>query len=271
MATKVWTGTVSGNFGTAGNWAGGVAPANSDTLYIAGTVAITAGLSTGLTGINLIVDPTYTGTIGTSAGYLVIGCASFTFAGVGVSYIDLDSSNIAAIVTATATPGSTGTYGLYLKGSNLASLSVSGGYVALAGLDGETSTVATARVSGQGANVLLNTGVTLTTASVSSGNLIVGCAATTVTVNSGTCTTQGSGAITTIALVGGTLYPYSSGTVTTLTITGGTASFIGYPVARTVTNLKLNPGGTLVHDPAVLTITNKTNPDYPIRVSATAA
>ena len=54
-----------------------------------------------------------------------------------------------------------------------------------------------------------------------------------------------------------------------LAINGGTANYLVYPKARTVTNLKLNPGGILVHDPAILTITNKTNPDYPIRVTAT--
>src|SRR5690348_16868389 len=115
MATKIWTGTASSVFTTAGNWAGGVAPANSDTLYIAGSVSIT-GAATGLTGINLIVDPSYSGTIGSASTYLQMVCASFNFAGTGTSYIDLSTSNIAGQVTQTATGNSsaiTPTSGLY--------------------------------------------------------------------------------------------------------------------------------------------------------------
>lgn len=267
MATCVWAGTVSSTFATAGNWLGGSAPVNNDTVYIQGTVSIT-GAATGLTGLIFTVDPTYTGTIGSSTTYLGFTATSFTYAGTNTSYIDLGTSAITATVTNTI-GGTDYVAGLYLKGSALTALIVSGGNVALAGLDGETSTVTTARVSGSNSVLTLNTGVTLTTASVSDGKLFVRCAATTVNVNSGICYTTGSGAITTINQYGGTLYPWSSGTVTTLAINGGTANFLGVPLARTVTNLKLNPGGILVHDPAILTITTKTNPDYPIRVTAT--
>lgn len=266
MSTCIWTGSVSSTFATDGNWLGGSAPVNSDTVYIQGTVSIT-GASTGLTGLVFVVDPTYTGTIGSSTTYLSFTAASFNFAGLNTSYIDLGSSAISAIVTNTI--GATAnTAGLYLKGSALTSLSVSGGYVALAGLDAETSSVTTARVTNSGSQLILGSGVTLTTASVSDGTLYVNCAATTVTVNSGTAYTSGTGAITTITQNGGTCYPRSSGTITTHNINAGTANYLVSPVARTVTNLKLNPGGTLIHDPAILTITNKTNPDYPIRVTA---
>ncbi len=273
MSTCIWTGTSSSVFATAGNWLGGSAPVNSDTVYIAGSVSIT-GAATGLSGIVLIVDPTYTGSIGSSSTYLGFStCASFNHAGTGTNYIDLGTSNITANVTATG-PGNSllNTSGLYLKGSNLATLNVSGGYVGLAtGVDAETSTAATVRVTGSSTYVVLSSGVTLTTASVTSGSLDMSCAATTVTVNSGMVTTRGSGAITTMTQYAGTLFPYSSGTITTLNLNGGVASFIGNPVARTATTIKYNPGATLVYDPALLTITNKITPDFPCRVSVTAA
>lgn len=273
MATCVWAGTTNGNFGTSGNYLGAAAPANGDTVFVQGSVSIDAGLTTGLTAVNLVIDPTYTGTIGTSTSYLSIGCASFNFAGRNTSYIDLGSSAITAIVTDTI-GATTNTAGLYLKGSALTALAVSGGSVALAGLDGETSTVTTARVSGSNSQLILGTGVTATTVSCSDANLYINAEAATiatVTINSGTCTLRGSVVITTVTQNGGTFYPSSSAAtpIVTHNINGGTANYLVYPKARTVTNLKLNPGGILVHDPAILTITNKTNPDYPIRVTAT--
>ncbi len=269
MATKIWTGVVSGDFSVTGNFTGG-SPSNNDTVYISGSVSISSGLSTGLTGINLIVDPGYTGSIGLIGTYFSMACATFTYSGGGLSYIDLGSSNIAAVVIATAAASSPSTSGLYLKGSNLLSLLVSGGYVALAGQDSETSTVATARVSGSTANLVLGSGVTLTTASLSSGNLVVNCAATTINVNSGILTTGGSGAITTVNQYAGTSYPYSTGTITTHNVLGGTASYIGFPVARTVTTLKLNPGGIAIYDSAIVTVTNKITYDSPVKLVASA-
>lgn len=275
MATKYWLGTTSGNFGTAANWSDNAAPANSDTLYITGANPITAGLSTGLTSINLYVDQSFSSYIGTSAGYLVIGCSTFVFAGTGTtaSYIDLGSSAINAIVNGTPTGNTlTGTSGLYLKDSALTTLSVSSGYVGLAtGLLTETSTVTTARVAGSNAYVVLGSGVTLTTAQLLAGNLWVNCAATTLTVQSGTAYTNGSGAITTVNNYGAILYPNSSGTVTTMNLYGGTTNFLTSPVARTVSTLNAHPGSSYYWDPNVLTITTKGNPQSAAKISVTAA
>ena len=60
----------------------------------------------------------------------------------------------------------------------------------------------------------------------------------------------------------------TSGTVTTLNILGGSANFMGSAIPRTVTNLKLDAGGSLRYDPAILTITTKVNPDSPVFLSA---
>ena len=65
MATKYWVGGTNGNFGTATNWLGGVAPVNSDTvIFDRGSVDVDAGHTTGLTGITMIGTSGYTGRIG---------------------------------------------------------------------------------------------------------------------------------------------------------------------------------------------------------------
>lgn len=272
MATNIWQGTTNGTWSTTTNWSLGSIPANGDTVYLAGNVAITGGLSTGLTGINLIVDPGYTGTIASSAAYLSLACASFNFAGTGNAFIDLGSSAITASVTQTGT-GTATSAALYLKGSALSVLAVSGTCsVALAGLDGETSTVTTARVAGAQAKLLLGAGVTLTTAQVSAGALTVNCAATTLNIYSGACTTNGTGAITTVSIFQGTAQLNSTGTITTLNANAGTVDFTKFPVARTVSAIKLGTGGVnLSYDPAILTVTAWTAPASPIRLTATAA
>jgi len=64
MATKYWTGGTDGNFGTAGNWLGGAAPTNSDTVvFDRGSVDVDAGLTTGLTGLTMIGNEGYKGRI----------------------------------------------------------------------------------------------------------------------------------------------------------------------------------------------------------------
>lgn len=83
MATLIWTGASSGNFGTAGNWivestglTPGSPPANSDVLkFDRGIVDVDAGLSTGLTGVTIIGTPGYAGRIAPGSS-LSIACAS---------------------------------------------------------------------------------------------------------------------------------------------------------------------------------------------------
>lgn len=271
MATNYWTGAVSTAYNTAGNWSLGAAPiaTNDVRLRAASTVAIASGLDQSAVAIaDFIVEPGYSGAIGTTASgvptYLQIDPDRFQFAGTGQSYIDIGAAAIDALIDNTTTPG-TGLRGLYLLGSAIANLIVSGGSVGVAAVPGSTSTVATAQVLG--GSLLLGSGTSLTTLRVNGGEALVECALTTVNQYGGIVTTSGIGAITTYNCFGGTAILNSSGTITTLNIyPGATVIFTGSNKARTVTTTVFNPGPaacTLIFDPAVITQTNKPTYAYP--------
>lgn len=77
MAIKYWVGGTNGNFGTAANWLGGVAPVNSDTVvFDRGSVDVDAGLTTGLTGLVMIGTDGYKGRIAPGSGSLNAAFAS---------------------------------------------------------------------------------------------------------------------------------------------------------------------------------------------------
>lgn len=70
MALRIWNGAAAdGNFGTAGNYVGGVAPVATDSvLFNQGNVDVTAGLTPGFAIADLTVTPGYGGSIGDSTG-----------------------------------------------------------------------------------------------------------------------------------------------------------------------------------------------------------
>ena len=74
MAIKTWTGGAGdGNIGTGGNWLGGVAPVDGDTMvFDRGAEDVTAGLTTGFTstGMTLIGTSKYKGRIAPGSGSL---------------------------------------------------------------------------------------------------------------------------------------------------------------------------------------------------------
>lgn len=269
MANKTWAGS-DGNYGTAGNWSPSGVPTAGDDVRIpaSSSQSITSGLDQSAVAIgDFIVEEGYTGTIGSADGYLQIDPDRFEFAGSGQAWIDIGSAAIDVQVLGTAA-AATGDRGLHLKGSAIDELAILGGNVGVAARHGETATVATCRVTGANADVILGAGVTLTTLRVTAGTVRLRCACTTVTVYGGTLHTEEDGAITTLNLEGGTVYSNSSGTITTLNAGGGTADFTRSGLARTVSTLKQNPGSTLVYDPAVLTITTRSAPDDPISLRA---
>lgn len=260
MADKRWIGT-DGVASTNANWSPANVPTTGDNvIFPAGGGSVTSGLTT-MTGVVLgtvKIEKGYTGTIGvissTTLTHLAFQCARLEVDGGGSYALDIESSAISPIVYATGTPPA-GYFGLYLKGSAIATLNALGGYTVVAGGVGNTATVATLRTAG-GAVVRCSSGVTLTTAVVSGGTVTLDCALTTLTVNLGTCTTIGTGAITTVNARGGTAYLNSSGTITTLAMDGGTADFLTSQVARTVTSWSAELPSTLRADTNYVTFTN---------------
>lgn len=272
MAIREWLGSADGDVGNTANWSGGAVPTTGDTVRItprATMYAISDGLAD-LTGVALaafIVEPGFTKALATETAYLQITASSFEYAGTGLAYIDLEASNIDAEIFATASPA-TGRRGLYLKGSNLATVTVAAGAVGIAARSGETSTAAAIRMLGDAASVWAGSGVTLTTWQQRGGSGRLRCAATNVICDGGELTTEETGAITNVYANKGRIVPNSSGTITDLYVNGGTVDFTRSGQARTVTD-HVHNSGTIIYDPDVITFTNKrTAEDYPISLTA---
>jgi hypothetical protein len=119
--------------------------------------------------------------------------------------------------------------------------------------------------------MFIGSGVTLVTIKIAGGDVVCRCAIGTLgTIEGGKIRTEGTGTIATLAVDGGEAILNSTGTITTMTIEG-IVDMLKSTGARTIINCKLNPGGTLKHDPGYTDITNWTEADKPIILQASAA
>lgn len=233
------------------------------------TQAINAGTSQRTVAIgDFIVEAGYNQAIGSANFPLYIDPDLFEFAGGAEAHIDIHSANISPTVHTTFSP-QLGKHGLYLTGSNIATLNVISGNVGVAVIHNQTSVVSAVRPIGEQAKVTLGAGVTLTTFRQVSGDCVLRCAVTTVLLYGGKLKTEEIGDITTVTQEGGEFIGNSVGTITTYNGNGGRADFLQSAAARTITTLKRNAGFSIRFDPGVLTITNKSNPDYPVLESHT--
>lgn len=269
------TANVGANdYGLAQNWSTDAVPTTNDDTIVDGDGTSSKSILYGLNQASAAVDTydvlgNYTGDIGKFENgvpyYLIIDPNSLNYYGRGkLALLNVGSANINVYVESSGVP-TTGRRALYLKGSNLATVEIGRGNVGIAPLVGETATVATLLVNyisniGGDCDVVVGSGVTLTTLTQSGGKVELNCAATTVTVAAGaTLTTQGTGAITTLNLAG-TAYLNSTGTITTLNVyDGGVADFTKDRSARTITTVNLYPGGTIVWNSGV-TLTTRNLP-----------
>ena len=173
MADCIWTnGNSDGDWSNAANWSGSVPTAGDNVFFTSEyTGHVTTNLDRTSDGVlgTVIVEDGYTGKIGTKAGYLQIKCGGLTFDGSGLCFIDVNTSVIDISVAGTGR-AATGQQGLYLKGSAIDELNVTGGTVGIAARAGETATVATINVNGGTVNA--GAGATLTTLTGYSGCLL---------------------------------------------------------------------------------------------------
>ena len=271
MADIIWTnGNADGDWANTANWLGGAIPAAGDNIYF--TSEYTGDVTTNLdrTGDgtlgNLVVEEGYTGKIGSKAGYLQLICGGVTFDGSGLCFIDVNSSAIDISVAGTGRAAA-GQQGLYLKGSAIDELNVTGGTVGIAARAGETATVATINVNGGTVNA--GAGATLTTLTGYSGNVNSKAGLTTVNLIGGNAKVEGN--ITTANLEAGTLTYNGSGTITTCNAQGGTLDCFRTALARTITTLNLKPNGGIIYDPDVVTISTLTSNGNPIAISSSNA
>ena len=271
MADVIWTnGNSDGDWANTANWLGGAIPTAGDNVYFTSeyTGDVTTNLDRTADGTlgNLIIEEGYTGKIGTKAGYLQLICSGVTFDGSGLCFIDVNTSAIDISVAGTAR-ASTGQQGLYLKGSAIDELNVTGGTVGIAARSGETATVATINLNGGTVNA--GTGATLTTLTGYGGNMNSKAGLTTINLIGGNAKVEGN--ITTANLEAGTLTYNGTGTITTCNAQGGTIDCFRTALARTITTLNLKPNGGIVYDPDVVTVSTLTSNGNPINISSSNA
>ena len=269
MADKIWTGGVSGSWSATGNWLDGALPGSGDHIFFVADYNVDLTGSLDRTAVafdygNITVESGFTGKIGTKIAYLEIRCAGVDFKGSGETYLDVNTSAIDIRVDGTAA-AATGKSGLYLLGSAIDEINVINGSVGVASKAGETATVTTLTVNG--GNVLVGDGCTLTNATVYSGNLISQATITTLKNYNGTVTTEEAAAITTLSLYNGSHTHNGTGTIATANVEGGTLDLFRSGLARTITTLNLNPGGGVVFDPDLITITTLNITGGPIEIS----
>lgn len=238
--------------------------ATDDVTIPAGAKAISSGLPTTAVAYgDFTVEAGFTAGIASANEYLSIDPDSFTYAGGGnnAAFINLSSANIACTIKNTPQKSGNNQHGLYLLGSNLTTLELRAGNLAIAPLFNETATVAT--IDQIGGTLTVGSGVTYTTHNQRSGAATVNCAFTTANIDGGTFTSDGTGAITTINLEAGTANLNSSGTVTTINQNGGNVDMLQSGASRTVTTWNFY-GGSRKYDPADVTVTNRSAPDGPV-------
>lgn len=257
MSNIYWKGT-DGAYGTNANWSGGAIPTTGDNVRLIAEYDgdITGGLNQSAVAIgDFVVEDGYEGDIGTIAGYLRIDPDRFEYAGTGTAFIDIGSAAIPAVINKTGT-GNNGERALYLKGSGITTLSVQSGYVALAGVHGDTATASSVRTVGQQADLWCGSGCTLTSAICQGGVMRIRANITTVNVYSGVCYLEEAATATTVNLYGGRFVHNSTGTITTVNGYGGTVDWMQSASARTVTNFNIYRGLTAFYNKAAVTYTN---------------
>jgi len=287
MATKVWIGNDSGNegdFDTAANWSPSGVPAAADDLVFDHNAEndLDTGLDQSAKAFGSIrVYHSFAYAIGTEAAYFQAdrdtevhigehyGAGSPTGSTrIKISLTD-DTSSAGTVTVHDTAATAADTYRMpvqLLLASTGNNVYVRDGKVELAGVDGETSTVADVHVDD--GTVVLGEGLTMTNLYVDGGNVTQRCGSTLTEVTGGQWTSEGSGAVTTLTVSGGTARPHSTGTIGTLNVQGGTTDFSGSSEARTVTTTDVWVGGRLRLDPDVVTLTNDPEPQEPMLLTA---
>lgn len=155
-----------------------------------------------------------------------------------------------------------GSPGVRLKlNSATVDVNVYGGTVHICNETLETGQLDVLTVDGQQASVYVGSGVTLDDVLLVNGSLVLHCGVTTgMEMQDGKFTVDGTGTIASLTQYGGASILSSSGTITAYNLISGSADFTQSTTARTVTTMKVDPGGTIKYDPGVLTLTNQIQP-----------
>lgn len=273
VATTVNTGPA--NWDDGANWSGSAVPggAGSQDIYVEDAIILygldQSGIANTLDSLNILRSQIGTNpAAGRSITYLQIkatavniGLNTGSGSNIEIAPINLDTGAIASTINIFNSVSNAAMPSIRIKadsaGTNVI-IHAGPGKVGLAYEKGETATIGTLIVVGS--SVYCGVGLTVTTVTLSGGATILRSAATTINQSDGSLVTYGAGAVGTANLSGGTYESNSSGTITAVNVTGGLLDFTKSKTVRTVTTLKLDPGGSVSYDIETMTFTNKIAP-----------
>lgn len=236
----------------------------------AGAGNISSNLDQSAVAINdFIREEGHEGTIGSATGFLRIDPDRFEHSGTGQAWIDIGTAAISPRIHETGS-ANTGERGLYLRGTAISVLDITGGDVGLASLPGSLSTATTVRVFGDDTSVWIGNGVTLTNLHQYAGEVRLRCAASAVIIYDGTHISEENGTMTTVTLKAGDYIYKSSGNITTFHLYGGTLDEQQSGVARTISTINLYAGSSSIlrNKEAVTHTTETTNDSLKLSISA---
>ena len=250
MAVRTWTGDVSGDWNTTGNWDEGSVPVNGDEVYIvSGSVSIVGFDAADVTLDSLTVGAQYTGSIGTSGGKMQISSTNFDYSGTGTSaYYEVTYTTLTIQNTSTSDDA----LNLYGDSDTITTLRILGGR---GGINIDSScniTTTIEQIGSDGVTTNIADSTTIggsCTLAMDSGKLDLNQAIPTITIFGGELVAAlDTGTVTTINQYGGRVRwnPTASCTITTLTLYNGLFdSKNSTSPAFTITNATVHEGGLI--------------------------
>lgn len=224
-------------------------PQTGERVIIPATAGdISSGLDQSAVAItDFIRDEGHSGTIAAKTGFLLIDPNYFEDNGREQAHIDIGAANINCVLNSSASAAD-GTFGLYLRGSNIALLDVRGGLNAVAIQGGETSTVSkVVTKDGSSGIVALGRGVTLDDVVMFGGEAWIHCTGDDVTLYGGRLYLRESAALDAVTMWGGEFSYGSSGNIATVNIYGGTFDERASNIARTIAAFNKFRGSYQIH------------------------
>ena len=256
-------------YSLANNWLAGAIPVNTnDVILPAGMAnAVSYGLNqasvllaslTHEKGCNVGVGASNVG----SNVYLQIDADNvYLHTGTTSCYYDIDNSTLVQVSGAGRGSLTTGVYGLNLKGTSNAALTVLSTVDATSSISiakGRGESAAFTTISIAGGIVDLGNAVTMTTLIVKGGAVSTESSATTLTFAGGSVTLKAASAFTTVTVNEDLTLKYeSAGTIAALTLQpNAVLDCRGFTGAHTLTNCTRYPGSRIVDPNKTLTFTN---------------
>lgn len=263
MATKYYIG-VDGDWSVGANW-GGAIPADTDIAIIPNTnlTAITSGLTqSGIRPALIQIDQGHNQVIGGPGDPLLIDAVELRHNGHGSLYYQSEDDGTTEFTGLFVVDSSNRTLAAQIGGDKVDRIVVLAGAVDLLGSLGTVALPSLVEVGSKNprstpailtnaCGVLAGTGVMR----VLSGQVISTAAIPILDMFNGYLTHANGTIITTITAHGGRIDYGSTGTIVTINLYGGIVDLRVNALAKTITTLNLHPGGELIRDKNLTTIT----------------